>query len=331
MNPHAIATGVLSSIMPTTTETATRPSLAIDLGGLRMKNPVTVASGTFGYGAEYSQYFDVAELGAVTTKSISLKVRAGNKPPRLVETPAGMLNAIGLQNVGIDAYLRDKAPFLRDRGVTIVANIYGHSPDEYAALAQRLEGEGAADAIEANLSCPNVHDARIAKGAVLVSQNPDAICEYTKTIRSATRLPLFIKLTPNVIDIQGPALAAEEAGADGLCLINTLLGMAIDPETRRPRLSNIVGGLSGPAIRPVAVKMVWDAARAVKIPIIGTGGICYARDAVEFLLAGATAVSVGSMSFRQPDAAIQVVRGLEAYLTRHGIDRVTDLVGAMKV
>lgn len=317
--------------MPPTTRTAIRPSLGITLGGLRMKNPVTVASGTFGYGAEYNQYFDVAELGAVTTKSLSLKVRAGNKPPRLVETPAGMLNAIGLQNVGLDAYLRDKAPFLRERGATIIANIYGHSPDEYAVLAQRLEAEGAADAIEANLSCPNVHDARMAKGAVLVSQNPDAIVEYTKTIRSATRLPLFIKLTPNVIDIQGPALAAEEAGADGLCLINTLLGMAIDPETRRPRLSNIVGGLSGPAIRPVAVKMVWDAARAVKIPIIGTGGICYARDAVEFLLAGATAVSVGSMSFRQPDAAIQVVRGLEAYLVRHEIGNVTDLIGAMKV
>ncbi|MCL4693325.1 MAG: tRNA-dihydrouridine synthase, partial [Candidatus Hydrogenedentes bacterium] len=188
--------------------------MEVNLGGLRMKNPVTVASGTFGYGAEYNQYFDVAALGAVTTKSLSLKARAGNKPPRLVETPAGMLNAIGLQNVGLDAYLREKAPFLRERGATIIANIYGYSPDEYAQLAESLEAENAADAIEANLSCPNVHDARVAKGAVLVSQNPDAIAEYTKTIRSATRLPLFIKLTPNVIDIQGPALAAQEAGAD---------------------------------------------------------------------------------------------------------------------
>jgi dihydroorotate dehydrogenase (NAD+) catalytic subunit len=310
---------------------ATRPALEVNLGGLRMKNPVTVASGTFGYGAEYNQYFDIAALGAVTTKSLSLKVRAGNKPPRLVETPAGMLNAIGLQNVGIDAYLRDKAPFLRDRGATIIANIYGHSPDEYAQLAERLEAENAADAIEANLSCPNVHDARVAKGAVLVSQNPDAILEYTKTIRSATRLPLYIKLTPNVVDIQPPALAAEEAGADGLCLINTILGMAIDPETRRPRLTNIVGGLSGPAIRPVAVKMVWDAARVVKIPIIGTGGICYARDAVEFLLAGATAVSVGSMTFRQPDAAMRVLQGLEEYMTRHGIGNISELIGAMRI
>ncbi|MCC6488252.1 MAG: dihydroorotate dehydrogenase [Candidatus Hydrogenedentes bacterium] len=308
-----------------------KPNLEINLGGLRMKNPVTVASGTFGYGAEYSQYFDIALLGAVTTKSLSLKVRAGNKPPRLVETPAGMLNAIGLQNVGLDVYLAEKAPFLREKGATIIANIYGHSPEEYAELARRLQQAGAADAIEANLSCPNVHDARKARGAVLVSQNPAAIAEYTGAIRSATSLPLFIKLTPNVMDIQEPALAAEEAGANGLCLINTLLGLAIDSETRRPRLSNIVGGLSGPAIRPVAIKMVWDAARAVKIPIIGTGGICHADDAIEFLLAGATAVSVGSMTFRQPDAALRVLQGMEAYLTRHQIPEVSELVGAMQV
>jgi dihydroorotate dehydrogenase (NAD+) catalytic subunit len=295
-----------------------------------MKNPVTVASGTFGYGQEYSQYFDIARLGAVTTKSLSLEPRAGNKPPRLVETPAGMLNAIGLQNVGIDTYLRDKLPFLRERGATIIGNIYGQSPEEYAELARRLEEAEGADAIEANLSCPNVHDARKARGAVLVSQRPKLIAEYTRTIRSATKLPLYIKLTPNVVDIQEPARAAEEAGADGLCLINTLLGMAIDAETRRPRLSNIVGGLSGPAIRPIAVKMVWDAARAVKIPIIGTGGICHARDAIEFLLAGATAVSVGSMSFRQPDAAIRVLEGIEEYLIRHAMGSVTELIGGMK-
>ena len=317
--------------MPPKSVVTTKPNLEIALGGLRMKNPVTVASGTFGYGAEYNQYFDISLLGAVTTKSLSLKVRAGNKPPRLVETPAGMLNAIGLQNVGIDSYLSEKAPFLRKHGATIIANIYGHSPDEYAELARRLQAEGAADAIEANLSCPNVHDARKARGAVLVSQNPMAIADYTRAIRGATTLPLFVKLTPNVMDIQEPAVAAEEAGADGLCLINTLLGLAIDPETRRPRLSNIVGGLSGPAIRPVAVKMVWDAARAVKIPIIGTGGICHAEDAIEFLLAGASAVSVGSMTFRQPDAALRVLRGIEAYLTRHQIADVRELIGAMLV
>ncbi|MBX7257096.1 MAG: dihydroorotate dehydrogenase [Candidatus Hydrogenedentes bacterium] len=317
--------------MATETSIDTKPNLEINLGGLRMKNPVTVASGTFGYGQEYNQYFDVARLGAVTTKSLSLKPRSGNKPPRLVETPAGMLNAIGLQNVGIDDYLNRKAPFLRSVGATIIANIYGHSAEEYAELARRIEQEKAGDAIEANLSCPNVHDARNARGAVLVSQNPDMIAAYTKLIRSATTLPLIIKLSPNVMDIQEPALAAEEAGADALCLINTLLGMAIDAETRRPRLSNIVGGLSGPAIRPVAVKMVWDAHRAVKIPIIGTGGICRAEDAIEFLLAGATAVSVGSMSFRQPDAAMQVLQGIEEYLVRHEMASISDLIGAMRL
>lgn len=316
--------------MSTGTVATATPSLAIELGGLKMKNPVTVASGTFGYGAEYSQYFDIKRLGAVTTKSLSLKVRAGNKPPRLVETPAGMLNAIGLQNVGLDAYLNDKLPFLRDRGATIIANIYGHTEEEYAELARRLEDANAADAIEANLSCPNVHDARKARGAVLVSQDPKAVEEYTRAIRSATRLPLIVKLTPNVMDITEPSLAAEAGGADALCLINTLLGMAIDAETRRPRLSNIVGGLSGPAIRPVAVKMVWDAHRVVKIPIIGTGGVCYAGDAIEFLLAGATAVSVGSMTFRQPDAPIRVLEGIEDYLQRHQIADVNDLIGAMK-
>ncbi len=306
------------------------PELAINFGGLAMKNPVTVASGTFGYGQEYGRYYDLSRLGAVTTKSISLKPRAGNKPPRLVETPAGLLNAIGLQNVGLEAYLRDKSPWLRQQGATIIANIYGYSPEEYAELARRIEQEGAADAIEANLSCPNVHDARATRGACLVSQVPETVAEYTAAIRAASTLPLFIKLTPNVIDIREPALAAEEAGADGLALINTLLGMAIDPESRRPRLANIVGGLSGPAIRPVAVKMVWDVARTVRIPVLGMGGICDAADAVQFLLAGATAVAVGSMNFRQPDAALRVVEGLSDYCQRHAIVRISDLVGGVR-
>jgi dihydroorotate dehydrogenase (NAD+) catalytic subunit len=306
-------------------------NLEINIGRMRMKNPVTVASGTFGYGQEYDQYFDIAELGAVTTKSISLKPRAGNKPPRLVETPAGLLNAIGLQNVGIDKYLEEKLPFLRGKNVPIIANIYGHSVDEYAELAARIEKANGADAIEANLSCPNVHDARKSRGAALVAQEPDRVLEYTKTIRAATSLPLIIKLTPNVVSICEPALAAEEGGADAIALINTLLGMAIDPETRRPRLANIVGGLSGPAIRPVALKMVWDAARVVKIPIVGIGGICDPPDAIQFLLAGATAVSVGSISFRRPDAAIRIIRGIEAYCERHGIGAITELIGGMRV
>lgn len=306
-------------------------NLQVNVGGLIMKNPVTVGSGTFAYGQEYDRYFDVSQLGAVTTKSLSLKPRAGNKPPRLVETPAGMLNAIGLQNVGIETYLREKAPWLRNKNCTIIANIYGHSADEYAELARRIDAEGAADAIEANLSCPNVHDARTARGCTLVSQSPDAVTQYTQAVRAQTKLPLFVKLTPNIIDIAEPALAAQEAGADAISIINTLLGMGIDPETRRPILSNIVGGLSGPAIRPVAVKMVWDCAKVLRIPIIGMGGICEAADAMQFILAGATAVSVGSYSFRRPDAALRVIQGLEDYCVRHKVDDINTLIGAMQV
>jgi dihydroorotate dehydrogenase (NAD+) catalytic subunit len=242
-----------------------------------------------------------------------------------------MLNAIGLQNVGIDVYLSEKLPYLRNRNCTIIGNIYGYSPDEYAELAQRLEAEGGADAIEANLSCPNVHDAKTARGCTLVAQSPEQVAAYTKAIKAVCRLPLIIKLSPNILDIAEPALAAQEAGADAISLINTLLGMGIDPETRRPILSNIVGGLSGPAVRPVAVKLVWDAAKAVKIPILGMGGICNADDAMQFFLAGATAVAVGSYSFRQPDAAMRVVEGLAAYCERHGVDDINKLVAAMIV
>ncbi len=306
-------------------------SLQINLGGLVMKNPVTVASGTFGYGAEYSDYFDVSQLGAVTVKSLSLEPRAGNKPPRIAETPAGMLNAIGLQNVGIDAYLKDKLPFLREKKCVIIANIYGSGPDSYATLAQRLEAEGGADAIEANLSCPNVHDAQNARGGKLVAQHPDQVRLYTQAIKAATKLPVYIKLSPNVTDIVEPALAAEEGGADAVSLINTLIGMVIDTETRKPVISNIVGGLSGPAIRPVALKMVWDVARAVKIPVLGMGGICTEEDAVQFLLAGARAVAIGCASFRRPDAALRVVHGLENYCRQNNISDINDIVAGVKV
>ncbi|MDQ1257401.1 MAG: Dihydroorotate dehydrogenase [Candidatus Hydrogenedentes bacterium] len=306
-------------------------NLEVNLGGLVMKNPVTVASGTFGYGQEYDRYFDVAQLGAVTTKSISVNPRAGNRPPRIVETPAGMLNAIGLQNVGIDDYIAKKVPFLRDKNVPIIANIYGHSVEEYVELARRLDETGSCDAIEVNLSCPNVHNAQSARGPALVAQDPGKVFDYTKAIRAVTKRPLFVKLTPNVTDIREPALAAQEAGADALALINTLMGMAIDPETRCPRLANIVGGLSGPAIRPVALKMVWDVARTVQIPVLGMGGICCAADAIQFLLAGATAVAIGSMTFRQPDAPLSIVQGIAEYLDRHGIEQVTDLIGAVDI
>lgn len=306
-------------------------NLEVNLGGLVMQNPVTVASGTFGYGAEYDHYFDVSRLGAVTIKSLTLKPKAGNAPPRIVETPAGMLNAIGLQNIGLDSYLSEKLPFLREKECVIIANIYGYSPDEYGELARRLEAENGADAIEANLSCPNVHDARHGRGGALVAQSPEKVLEYTRAIKTATKLPVFIKLSPNVADITEPALAAQQGGADAVSLINTLLGMDIDPETRKPRLGNIVGGLSGPGIRPVAVKMVWDVARALDIPVLGMGGIASAEDALQFLLAGARAVAVGCMSFRQPDIALKVVEGLEAYCVRHNIVDINDLVGAIRL
>lgn len=306
-------------------------SLRVNLGGLEMKNPVTVASGTFAYGEEYDQYFDISQLGAVTVKSLSLQPRVGNPPPRLVETPAGMLNAIGLQNVGIEAYLKDKLPYLRKKDCAIIGNIYGHSPDEYAQLARRLEAEGGADAIEANLSCPNVHDARTARGRTLVAQDPALVRQYTEAIKAVTKLPVFVKLSPNVADIAEPALAAQEGGANAVSLINTLLGMGINPETRRPILSNIVGGLSGPAIRPVAVKMVWDAAKHLQIPILGMGGICTPSDAMQFILAGASAVAIGSYTFRDPAAPMKVIQGMEDYCQRHGVAAISELIGAMIV
>ncbi len=307
----------------------TKVTLNVNLGGLAMKNPVTVASGAFGYGDEYEDYFDVSRLGAVTVKSLSLKPRPGNKPPRIVETPAGMLNAIGLQNIGLETYLKEKLPVLREKGCVIIANIYGYSPEEYAELARRIENENGADALEANLSCPNVHDARCARGGALVAQFPERVKEYTQAVKAATSLPVFIKLSPNVTDIVASALAAQEGGADAVSLINTLLGMDIDIEKRRPKLGNIVGGLSGPAIRPVAVKMVWDAARALNIPVLGMGGICSAEDALQFLLVGATAVAVGCASFRRPDAALKVVEGIEAYCLRHGIQDINALIGGL--
>ena len=304
--------------------------LEVNIGGLVMKNPVTVGSGTFAYGQEYDAYFDVSQLGAVTTKSLSLKPRAGNRPPRLVETPAGMLNAIGLQNVGIDAYLRDKMPFLREKGCTIIANIYGHGPDEYVELARRIEVEGGGDAIEANLSCPNVHDARSARGCTLVAQIPDQVAEYTRAIRSATKLPLFIKLTPNIVDIAEPCLAAQEAGADAVSLINTLLGLAIDRKSRRPILSNNTGGLSGPAIKPVALRMVAEVSRAVPLPVIGAGGIMSGQDAIEFLIAGARAVEIGTATLVRPTACCDILDEMIQIAAEDGSGSLADYCGTLE-
>ncbi len=304
-------------------------NLQVSIGYLILKNPVTVASGTFGYGEEYSEYFDISELGAVTIKSLTLKPRLGNVPPRIVETPAGMLNAIGLQNVGIENYLKYKLPILREKKCTIIANIYGTSIEEYVQLAEILEKEGGADAIEMNLSCPNVHDARSKYKCPLIAQSPEWVEKYTSAVRSRIKLPLIVKLSPNITDITEPALSAERGGADAISIINTLLGMAINPNTRKPKLKNVVGGLSGPAIRPVAVKMVWDVSRTVKIPVIGMGGICNTSDALEFIIAGARLIAIGSYIFRDPMTPIHIIQGLKEYCINNEIDDINKLVGSL--
>jgi len=306
-------------------------NLQVSIGNLTLKNPVIVASGTFGYGEEYSEYFDISQLGAVTVKSLTLQPRLGNPPPRLVETPAGMLNAIGLQNVGIETYLKEKLPFLREKSCTIIANIYGTSIEEYEQLAERLEKEGGADAIEMNLSCPNVHNALNKYKCPLIAQSSEWVEKYTSAVRSKIKLPLIVKLTPNITDITEPALAAEKGGADAISIINTLLGMSINTETGKPRLKNVVGGLSGPAIRPVAVKMVWDVSRTVKIPVIGMGGICSTSDALEFIIAGAKAIAVGSYLFRDPLAPIRIIQGLHDYCISNNIEDINKLVGTVKI
>lgn len=297
--------------------------LTTRLGPLTLKNPVTVASGTFGYGHEYHRFYDISQLGAVMVKGTTLHPRAGNRPPRVVETPAGMLNAIGLQNPGVDEVIRTELPWLTSIGATAIVNIAGHSVDEYAEIARRLDGAPGVAAIEINISCPNVDQGGMAFGV----HCPSAVA-VVSGVRRATKLPIITKLTPNVTDIGEVARAVVDAGTDMLSLINTLVGMVIDIERRRPVLGNAVGGLSGPAVRPVALKMVWDVAHQVKVPIIGLGGIVSATDAIQFLLAGATAVSVGTANFAYPLAPLNVIEGIAAYLVAHGHKSVGEIVGA---
>ena len=301
-------------------------SLNINMAGIEMKNPVMVASGTFGYGEEYSQFLDLRELGAIVVKSISLLPRAGNQPPRIAETPAGMLNAIGLQNVGLERFAADKMPFLRDLGIPIIVSIAGEDVSEYVKLAEKLTNIEGVGGLEVNISCPNV-----SKGGMSFGADPFMTSSLVGAIRAATGLPLIAKLTPNVTDIVEIASAAAESGADALSLINTLLGMAIDVHTRQPKLANVTGGLSGPAIRPVAVRMVWQVARAVDLPIIGMGGITTAEDALEFLIAGARAVSVGTANFVNPLAALEIISGIEDFMIRNEIRDVNDLVGSLRI
>ncbi len=298
--------------------------LSVELAGIRLQNPVLVASGTFGTGEEFAPFCDPRCLGAIVTKTVTLEPRPGNPPPRLWETPAGLLNAVGLQNPGVEAFVVEVLPRLKRYGVPVIASIGGASLEEYVAVARRLEGSGIA-ALELNISCPNVE-----RGGMALGTDPEAAAAVVAAVVRATDLPVFVKLTPNVTDIAAVARAVAAAGAHGLALINTLLGMAIDVEARRPALGNVFGGLSGPAIRPVAVRAVWQVAGTVSLPIIGMGGICTGKDALEFILAGATAVAVGSALFRDPRAPLRVLEEITAYCRRHGVARLADLVGAAR-
>ena len=297
-----------------------RPDLSVDLGGLRMQNPVTVASGTFGYGREYAEYVDLRRLGAITCKGIRLDPVEGNPQPRIAEVRGGMLNAIGLQGPGVEGFVRDALPFLRALGVPAICNIWGLSVDEYAEVARRLSAEEGVSALELNVSCPNVHG-----GGAAFGTDPRTLSAVVSAARAATRLPLLVKLAPNVPDVTVFARAAEEAGADALSISNTIPAMVIDVERRRPFLGNVQGGLSGPALHPVAVRLVWQAAAAVRIPILGMGGIVEPADAIELLCAGATAVAVGTANFTDPATALRVVDGIRDYMVRHGLAKVADI------
>jgi len=303
-----------------------KPDLSVNIAGISLRNPIMTASGTFGYGEEFAEYVDLEKIGALVTKGLSLKPRAGNAMPRIVETPGGMLNAIGLQNVGVDAFIEKKVPFLRGISTPVVVNFFGNTVEEYEELAEKLDAIPEVAGIEVNISCPNVKH-----GGIVFGTDPKSAHSVVSAVRRATIKPLIIKLSPNVTDIVEMALACEEAEADALSLINTITGMAIDVKTRRPALANVTGGLSGPAIKPVALRMVWQVSRAVSLPIIGIGGITTATDVVEFLLAGATAVQVGTANFMSPSASQHIAEDLERYLRENGINDVKELIGALQV
>lgn len=302
--------------------------LNVDLCGIELNNPVMTASGTFGYGKEYLDFFPLSELGAVVVKGIAVFESHGNPTPRVAEVDSGMLNAIGLQGPGVDKFLThpDYMPFLRTAGTPVIVNIWGKTVEQYAEVAQRLDGEEGIAALEVNISCPNVKE-----GGVAFGTDPVLAAEVVGAVRSATSLPLITKLSPNVSDIAKFAEIVVSAGSDMVSLINTLSGMAIDVETRRPRIANVTGGLSGPAIKPVALRMVYEVAKAVDVPVIGMGGIITGEDAVEFLLAGASAVAVGTAIFADPMAPVNVAHGIEAYLDKHGIASVSEIVGTLRI
>ena len=297
----------------------------VNLAGVELKNPVMVASGTFGSGAEYSEFVDLNRLGAVVTKGVASVPWAGNPAPRIAETASGMLNAIGLQNPGIDLFSKRDLPFLEKYDTKVIVNVCGHSTEEYLDVVERLADEPRVDMLEINISCPNVKEGGIAFG-----QDPKAVEAITKAVKAKAKQPIIMKLSPNVTDITVMAKAAEAGGADCLSLINTLTGMKIDIERQTFAIANKTGGLSGPAVKPVAVRMVYQVANAVKIPIIGMGGICTAEDAMEFILAGATAVSIGTANFANPYTTVEVIDGIEAYMRRHGVEDINELIGLVK-
>lgn len=302
----------------------TKPDLSVTMAGLHMKNPVMTASGTFGFGKEYASYVDLHKLGAIVVKGTTLEPRLGNAGRRLVETPAGMLNSIGLENPGVAHFIAHELPNLKGYDVPVIVNISGHSLEEYKELAARLDIDGVA-AVEVNISCPNV-----SQGGLVFGTDCARAAGVVAAVRQATGKTVIVKLSPNVTDVVSIAKAVVDAGADALSLINTLLGMAIDIRTRRPKLGNVVGGLSGPAVKPVALRMVWQVAKAVSVPVIGMGGIMTGEDAVEFLLAGATAVAVGTANFVNPRAALDVAAGIAGYLQENNLSSVREIIGGMK-
>lgn len=302
------------------------PSMSVNIGSMTLNNPVLAASGTFGYGDEVTELVDVNQLGGIVTKSLSLKPRDGNPPPRIVETPSGMLNSIGLANIGVRKFIEEKLPFLRTLSTAVVANIAASTIDEYCAVLSILEEHDGIDGYEINVSCPNVKE-----GGLNFGTNCEMTAEITRRLRKLTSKPLILKLTPNVTHIGEFARAVADEGADAVSVINTVIGMAVDIHKRKPKLSTVTGGLSGPAIKPIALAKVYEVVQAVRIPVIGIGGITTAEDALEFLLVGASAIQVGTANFVNPNAGVTIARGLEAYCERHNVAHITDIVGKIEV
>lgn len=301
-----------------------KPNLKVKIGSIEMKNPVMVASGTFGYGSEFEGLIDIKSLGAIISKTVTLNARVGNKPPRIAETPAGMLNSIGLENPGIDKFLAEKLPAMAKFKIPVIVSIAGESEEEYKKIAEKLDKAGAAEGIEINISCPNIHTNE------LIAQNEALTAKVVEAVRSATKKTVITKLSPNVTNIMSIAKAAEQAGSDAVSLINTITAMAVDINRKESKLGNITGGLSGPAVKPIALHMVWKAYHSVRIPVIGMGGIMDWQDAIEFMLCGAKAVSVGTANFVNPNAACEIIQGIENYLRENKLKDIDNIIGGLR-